>query len=160
MKKTTILTFVALAAALSTLSCGEKEKKYESKAKIVRTYVNRKDEAGNPVVTDVELQFTACPGDIRKVIRGGGPFAKCITEKKAGEELPVSLTFGLKRGGHHTARVTNVGGCERIPDLTDSRSYDSFRTCTELKTDGILVGFHCEVGQTPDLVKACPWAAD
>ncbi|MFO0638488.1 MAG: hypothetical protein U0183_04695 [Polyangiaceae bacterium] len=159
MKKTTIVSFVAAVTALTTLSCGKKDEKFESKVKLIRTYVNRRDEAGNPLVTDAEIQFTACPGDIRKVIRGGGPFAKCIAEKKAGEELSINMVHALKRGGRYTARVVNVGGCERTPDPTDSRSYDSFRSCTELKTDGILVGFHCDVGTTDELAKACPWFA-
>jgi hypothetical protein len=159
MKKITILG-LAILTAFGTLSCGKKDQKVESKAQLVRTYVNRKDEAGNPVVTDAELKFTACPGDIRKIIRGGGPFAKCIAEKKAGEEMPVSVIRTLKRGGHHSVQVVSVGGCERIPDISDSRSYDSYRICTELKTDGILVGFHCEIGSSEELVKACPFFAE
>ncbi len=157
MKKNMMVTGLVLLAAASSLSCGKKDEKFESKVKLIRTYVNRKDEAGNPVVTDAEIQFTACPGDIRKVIRGGGTFAKCIADKKPGEELSINMVHALKRGGKYTARVVNVGGCERAPDPTDSRSYDSFRICKEVKTDGILVGFHCEVGSSEELVKACPW---
>lgn len=155
--KLAIFGLLALAA-LGTTSC-KKDEKFESKVKLIRTYVNRKDANGVPIVTDAEIQYTACPGDIRKILRGGGPFAKCIAEKKAGEEMSVSMVHALKRSGRYSARVVNIGGCERNPDPTDSRSYDSFRICKELKTDGILVGFHCEVGSNEELVKACPFFA-
>jgi len=157
MKKNLIVSGVVLFAALSTLSCGGKNAKYESKVKLIRTYVNRKDANGVPIVTDAEVQYTACPGDIRKILRGGGPFAKCIADKKPGEELSINMEHAMKRNGRYSARVVNIGGCERTPDPTDSRSYDSFRICKEVKTDGILVGFHCEVGSSEELVKACPW---
>ena len=158
LQKIAMFGLVALTS-LGTLSCGKKEEKFESKVKLIRTFVNRKDAQGVPIVTDAEVQYTACPGDIRKVLRGGGEFAKCIAEKKPGEELSISMVHALKRNGRYSARVVNIGRCERKPDPTDSRSYDSFRDCTELKTDGISVGFHCEAGSTEKLVKACPWFA-
>lgn len=151
------LSLLTLLTASSTLSCGHKAESFETKAKLIRTYVNRKDEAGNPVVTDVEVQFTTCPGDIRKIIRGGGTFAKCITDKKPGEEMSATMHHSLQRSGHYRATVVSLGGCERTPDPTDTRSYDSLRICKELKTDGILVGFHCEIGSSEELVKACPF---
>ena len=157
--KLLLLGSLVASTSLSSLSCGGKEQAFESKVKIIRTYVNRRDASGTPIVSDVEVQYTACPGDVRKVLRGGGSFAKCISEKKPGEEVSINMKRALKRNGRYSARVVNIGGCERTPDPTDSRSYDSFRDCKEVKADGILVGFHCDVGTTDELAKACPWFA-
>lgn len=141
-------------------SCaGGKEQSFEAKAKVIRTVVNRKDAAGIPVVTDVELAFTSCPGEIKKLLRGGGEFAPCIAKVPAGTELSVKLVTAMKRNGRRAARVVQVGDCKREPDPTDSRSYDTVRICEKTETDGIVVGFKCETQPTPAVLEACPWLA-
>ncbi len=151
------VTCVTLGVSLGALSCGPKDRAYEARAKIVRTVTNRKDAAGNAAVVDVELAFGSCPGEVRKLIRGGGEFAPCMTKLATGTEVSVKLVSAMRRNGHRSARVVEVGGCKREPDPTDSRSYGTIRLCEKTETDGIVVGFKCEAQPTPAMLAACPW---
>jgi hypothetical protein len=153
-----ILPFVA---ASIFFACGSQSKDFDSRGKVVRVYVNRKDEAGNPLVTDVEVLYTGCGGEVRTVIRSNVDFSKCaLTKLKAGEEYPLVLTRAKKRDGHFGTTIVKLGECVRVPDPTDSRSYTTIRDCSELKTDGILVGTHCEVFPDPKVLALCPWFAE
>ena len=143
-------------AFVSVASCGG-DRRYEGKATVVRTYVNRRDAAGEPQVTDVELSLTGCSGNLRMVVRGGGPFAACAAKKSIGSEVPVTLVLGRSREGRKIAKLAKLGECERPDDPSDTRSYETFRSCAPLETDGITVGFRCDVAPTEAAKAACPW---
>lgn len=148
-----------LALAGSTSCTSGKDRAYEAKAKVVRHVVNRKDPSGAALVVDVELDFPDCPGEVKKLIRGGGAFAPCITKLSPGTDVTVKLVSAMKRNGRRSSRVVQVGECVREPDPTDSRSYDTVRMCEKVETDGIPVGFRCDIEPSEKLLQACPWLA-
>jgi len=155
-----LLAVVTALVLLGSSSCtGDKEQTYMTKAQIVRTTVNRKDANGTPLVSDVELDFPVCTGEVKKLIRGGGEFATCMAKVPPGTEVPVRLISAMKRDGRRASRVVQVGDCKRAPDPTDSRSYETVRICEKLETDGIVVGFKCDVQASDDVLAACPWLA-
>lgn len=157
------MTKLALVAAVAlALGAGCKGKfDHDAKAKLVRVFVNRIDpKTGAPLSADVEMLFQGCgDGEYRKVIRGGAEFAACAKDLKAGEVYDVTMAQGRRRDGRLRARVTNFGGCARAPDPNDTRSYDENRLCTDLKTDGLVLGFHCEYRPTKAEIAACPFLA-
>lgn len=153
-------TAMGTFALAGTTSCTSgKDTAYEAKAKVLRHVVNRKDASGTPLVVDVELDFPECPGEVKKLIRGGGAFAPCITKLAPGSDVTVKLVSAMKRNGRRSSRVVQVGECVREPDPTDSRSYDTVRMCEKVETDGIPVGFRCDMEPSEKLLAACPWLA-
>lgn len=145
-----------MLVVLALPGCGEKLD-YTSKVKLNRIFVNRTDKDGSPLTVDVETDFFECPGENRKIIRGGKEFAQCIVKHAEGETLPIEMKVGRRKDGRLRSRVVKVGDCNRIPDPTDTRSYDVNQDCKELKTDGITVGFHCDRTPSQELLNKCPW---
>lgn len=143
--------------ALGFAACEKPGQVHEGKAKIVRTYVNRRDASGTAQVTDVEISLEGCNADLRMVARGGGPFAACVEKKAAGAQVSVKVRAGRTRDGRRTSEIVAIDECARDHDPTDSRSFEAFRACTVLKTDDIPVGFRCEVAPTEAAKTACPW---
>ena len=152
---------LALSAPLVLFGCSKKTLDLTTKAKLIRVFVNRTDpKTGAPLSADVEMLFDGCGGgEYRKVIRGGAEFAQCVKGLTSGEVFDVQMQQGRRRDGRLRSRVTGFGPCTRVPDPTDTRSYDEFRTCSELKTDGILVGFRCDYKPTKAELAACPFLA-
>lgn len=146
-----------LIGGLSSSACEAPGRVHEGKAKVVRTFVNRRDEKGDPLVTDVELSLQGCAGELRMVARGGAPFAACVANTPVGADVSIKVSAGRTRDGRRATRLVAVGECRREDDPTDSRSYESFRACEILKTDEIVVGFRCEVTPTDAAKRACPW---
>ncbi len=146
-----------VAGGLGFSACEAPGRVHEGKAKVVRTFVNRRDEKGDPLVTDVELSLQGCAGELRMVARGGAPFAACVAKMATGADVSVKVRAGRTRDGRRTTRLVAVGECVREEDATDSRSYEAFRACEILKTDEIVVGFRCEVTPTEAAKGACPW---
>ena len=148
--------------ALATLgfsACESPCKVHEGKAKVVRTYVNRRDDKGEPLVTDVELSLEGCQGELRMVARGGAPFAGCVAKKSNASAVSVKVQSGRTRDGHLATRLVAIDECVRDPDPSDSRSFEAFRACTPVMTDEVAVGFRCEVAPTDEAKAACPWLA-
>lgn len=152
-----VATTMALALVAASSCKSTKERSFEARAKVTKSTVNRRDAAGVPTVADVELSFTSCPGEVLKLVRGGADFAPCATKIALGTEVPIKLITAVRRNGRRSARVVQVGDCKRTPDPTDSRSYETIRTCEKTETDGIVVGFKCEAQPTPAMLAACPW---
>ena len=147
--------------ALPLAGCARGPTHIGARAKLVRAFVNRTDpKTGAPLTVDVEMLFEGCgEGEYRKVIRGGADFATCAAKLTPGESFDVTLEQGRRRDGRLRSRVTSFGGCARVPDPNDTRSYDEVRVCTDVSTDGLVLGFHCEYRPTPAQIAACPFLA-
>lgn len=150
-----------LLLALALAGCARGSTHLAARAKLVRAFVNRTDpKTGAPLTADVEMLFEGCgEGEYRKVIRGGADFAACTSRLTPGESFDVTLEQGRRRDGRLRSRVTSFGGCPRVPDPSDTRSYDEVRVCSDVSTDGLVLGFHCEYKPTAAQLAACPFLA-
>ena len=126
MTKWTVMGLGTLTA-LGFSACEKPGQVHEGKAKIVRTYVNRRDEAGKAMVTDVELSLEGCNADLRMVTRGGGAFASCVEKKAAGSLVSVKVRGGRTRDGRRTSEIVAhkvagaLGASPKIEATTDRR---------------------------------------
>lgn len=108
--------------------------------------------------TDLELRFSDCPGDVRKIIRTDESFAKCGEKLRAGEKLPadVSYAYDAEREGWRD-EIVHLGDCDVKTDPKDAANYNRVENCSELKLSGGVVGVHCDLTRSKELVAACPW---
>jgi hypothetical protein len=152
-----IVVAALVVSALPLLGC-HRSKKYEATVEITRMTALRKDEAGNPITTDLELTYAECPGTQVEVIRGGKEFSSCIAQKaKQGDMVKVKLEHYWAPEGHYDFDVYEVQGCSRPADRNDEASYKVVRECADWNVNGARVGFQCNYTNKKELNKKCPW---
>ena len=97
------------------------DNRFDTNTEIVRIRPIRRDFTDpNIVLTiDVELSYTECPGEQRKMIRGDRDFAACILKHKVGDKVPTKITWGPDGKGSYKNRVVQVGECNRKIDPND-----------------------------------------
>jgi hypothetical protein len=144
---------------LVSLSACHRSKSYEANVDVDRMSVVRRDEAGTPMVTDLELSYRDCPGDQLEVIRGGQEFSQCVSKYKIGDKLKIKVQHRWDKEGHYRWDVVDVGGCKRTIDPDDEASYAMIRECEDWSVNGAVVGFKCNVAPQKSLLKSCPWFA-
>ena len=147
----------ALALALAgTLSCAKKQQTYHTTVELTRVHPFGKDPK-LPVMMDVELRYSECPGDSRKLIRGDKEFAKCALGLKTGAKVPVDVvsTYSPERGVFRS-EIVKIGDC---PIKTDPKDEKLFEAYTKLEDDADKAFRTCYAEETlsapfyPDLVK-------
>lgn len=144
-------------ATLTVLPACHRSKEYETEVTVERLRVMRKDEAGAPMVTDVELAYSACPGEQLELVRGGPEFARCMQQYAVGQKLGIKLRHFYDESGEYTWEVHQIGACSRPPDPKDEASFATVRECEEWTVNGVRSGFRCSVAPDAHLVAACPW---
>lgn len=150
---------VLALSLLTALACSKKVRHFESKVKIERFDIVRKDEKGTPLDGDVEFQYPDCPGEQIEVIRGGAEFTACMSKYKVGAEVPVKIEQRYLPAGFWDWDVVEMGGCKRPPDPEDEASFDTVQECEDIVVNGVKEGFVCDRLPKKKLLEKCPWFA-
>ncbi|HEU4411016.1 MAG TPA: ATP-binding protein [Polyangiaceae bacterium] len=146
-----------LAACLLLGGCTPKDRHYESVVQLSRRDVVERDDKGNPVSIDVELEWDPCPGDQFQTIRGGPEFTACMAKYEVGDMLPVVVRHFWSTRGFYRWSVLKLGDCDRPPERGDTTSFEKIQECSDVKSYGVNVGFQCSRKPYADLIKICPW---
>lgn len=154
MRRGLVLT---IGVVLVVTGCRHQTSHYETNVEVTRIAKVRRDDAGKPMVVDVEVKFVDCPGDQVEVVRGGPEFAACIDEHRVGDKLKVSIDHVWSSEGYYTSKIVKLGDCARAVDPDDEASYAMVRECDDWKVNGQKVGFECRYVPEKKLIKACPW---
>ncbi len=131
--------------------------RYESVCQLIRREVVERDEHGNPLQVDVELEWDPCPGDQFQVVRGGAEFARCMAQYTVGQALPVNVVHWWDSRGYYVWDVESVGACRREVEPTSEGSFEKSQECHDVQSHGFNVGFECNRRPFERLVSVCPW---
>jgi hypothetical protein len=147
-----------LLLAVLLASCKPGPKEYTANVKITRIDVVRRDPAGAPVTTDVEVSYEECPGYQHEVIRGGREFSSCMANKhKTGAMVQAKIVHAPDDAGYLQSKIHELGGCPRPPDPRDEASFQTVRDCAPMLVNGVEVVFECRYLDKTELNKKCPW---
>jgi len=148
--------FTVLACAIALLgACGDSPKSFTTTMEVVQA---------EPFVDDkgvqtfgLQLRYSDCPGDARRVIRADKGFAACA-KVKPGDKLKadITATWDSDRGVYRT-ELTHLGECAIKQDRKDEVNYEMVQQCTDIVATGAVVGVHCDRGRTKEQVDKCPW---
>lgn len=146
---------LASAVALSPAACAKPES-FTSTVTIEQTQLFGGADA--PVVMDVHMLFSECPGAQRKVVRGDKAFAACAKKYKTGDKVPVEIlvTYRSERGDYRN-EVVKLGDCARTVDPKDEASYEVVQDCRDVVVNGVVTGVHCDRTRNDALIAKCPW---
>ena len=154
------ITIALSSLVLAVLSSGcHRSRSYEAQVEIERMTVARKDEAGKPLIVDIEISYAECPGEQLEVIRSGAEFADCMSKAKVGDKVPAKIKQRWDPEGYWRYDVIELAGCPRTLDPHDEGSFTSIRECEDWTVNGAVVGFQCNVAPQKTLIKKCPWFA-
>ncbi|MBX3262322.1 MAG: hypothetical protein KF782_21750 [Labilithrix sp.] len=151
-----VVLVATLVAGAAAGGC-HRPKHYETTVEITRVSVVRKDESNKPLVLDVEVAYSECPGEQLEVVRGGLEFAPCAGKLKVGDKVKVGIDHEWTDEGHYKWTIRTLGECSRVPDPNDEASYALVRECEDLTVNGARVGFQCKYIPERGLVDKCPW---
>lgn len=149
----------AVGLVAPSAACNKEQlETYTTRADLERIQVIRTAPDGKtPILIDVEFSYEDCPGEQRKMIRGGKDFAACVQKYKRGEKVPIVEIWGYEAEGRKESKVTQVGDCPRPPDPEDEASFEVVQVCEGIKVHGVRVGFRCDYTPGPELLDVCPW---
>jgi hypothetical protein len=147
---------VALGLALTASACGQ-PKDYETTVEISRKTAVERDEKGVAHAVDLELSFVECPGSQIEVLRADEKFATCIAGVKKGDRASVTVRHRRRDDGRWEAVIVKVSGCDRVAEANDPTSFTLARECTDIRINGVVVGFECNYQPENALVARCPW---
>jgi hypothetical protein len=152
-------TSLALAFAVVAVvaGCHDKPRWHTSDVRLTRLDPVRRDATGKALTFDAQFSYDNCPGTQIEVIRGGADFAACMAKYKVGQMVPAKIYWYFHPNGHYQWEVHELGGCARPPDPNDEASYDMVRECSDLKVNGVAVGFRCNEIPEKHLLERCPW---
>jgi hypothetical protein len=150
-----LAAFAALASIVVAGCSGKKT--YHTTVELTRVHPFGRDPKA-PGMMDIELRYSECPGDARKLIRGDKEFAKCAVGFKTGAKVPVDVvsTYVSDRGAYRS-EIVKIGDCTIKTDPKDEANYEQIEECTDLKMSGGVVGVHCDRTRNAALVAKCPW---
>jgi hypothetical protein len=143
-----------LLCAVVTVGC-DKPKHFTTNVELLQV---RRFGQGTGMV-DLEMRYSECPGDARRVMRGDKAFAACATKLDKGDKLKAELvlSYSSERGTYRSDLV-RLGDCEVKLDSKDEANYEIFQDCQDLKASGSVVGVHCNRRREEgDLLAKCPW---
>jgi hypothetical protein len=150
-----VLVAVPLAL-VAVAGCNASSKKYTTTMEVLENEPFT-DEKG--VVTyGMQLKYSDCPGDARRVIRAGKEFAACGPKVKAGDKLKADIiaNWDSDRGVYRT-EITHLGECPLKQDRKDEVNYEMVQICTDIMATGSVVGVHCDRNRPKEQVDKCPW---
>lgn len=109
-------------------------------------------------LTDLELKFSDCPGTVRKIVRAGQDFAACADKLKVGDKLKADVEYlYVEDRDQFRDDIVHLGDCDVKSDAKDEANYETVENCSEVKVTGAVVGVHCDITRSKELVAACPW---
>lgn len=148
---------LALCFLVALAGCSKKSQTYHTKVEITRIHPFGKDLKA-PTMMDVELRYSECPGDARKLVRGDKEFATCALSLEKGAKVSVDVvsTWSAERGNYRS-EIVKIGDCTIKTDPKDEANYERIEVCTDLKMTGAVVGIHCDRKRSDALVEKCPW---
>jgi hypothetical protein len=148
------LASVGLFATLGLTACNTAKKRYTTHVEVMKI----RQYGRTTRTTDLELRYSDCPGNARKIIRVGNEFAACGAKLAKGDKLEAEIeTWYVRDRNQWRDTIVRLGDCPVSLDLKDEANYQMVENCTDLKATGAVVGVHCERGRTDELVAACPW---
>jgi len=149
---------LGLLSALSALPACEKPKQFKTSVEIVKIRRFGQDAAKTGGVTEMELKFADCPGEVHKVLRADKSFSECGARFKRGDKVPadVTLTYSRERGLYRD-EVVRLDDCALKIDPKDEANYDLVQQCRPVIATGMDVGIHCARQRSPELIAKCPW---
>jgi hypothetical protein len=151
---------IAIAFALAPVLAGcHSTERFESVGQIVHSDVVETDDKGKPILHEVEIEWSPCPGDQFQVVRGGPEFAECIKQYSVGDMVSVEVVHFWDSRGYYRWEVTKLGGCDRPMQLDAEGSYEKSQECDDVMHHGHKVGFTCNRKPFAKLVDVCPWMA-
>ena len=113
---------------------------------------------GAPSLVEFEMKFVACPGDVRRVVRGDKDLAACAGGLKKGETVPASIDFAFdKVRENYRGELVKLGSCKVKLDPKEDANYEAVQVCTDVKASGVVVGVHCDKKREGELIAKCPW---
>jgi hypothetical protein len=117
---------------------------------------------GEPPATaqqvNFELRYADCPGDNRRILRGGKDLAACTKDLKEGARVPLEILskYSSEKGGYRS-EVKKIAGCPVKWDPKEEANYEMTSVCTDIETTGAVVGVHCDRSRPKALVEKCPF---
>ena len=143
----------------SSAGCGEKPTKYTTTVEIVGLQrLGNQDPKALPGMMDLELKYTDCPGDARRVMRGDKTFSQCGAKFKKGDKVPAELVVSYSwERGQYRSEILRLDDCEVKLDPKEEANYETVQDCKDLISSGAVVGVHCDRTRNKDLVAKCPW---
>lgn len=150
----------ALFAALSSVAilvvgC-ESTKNFTTTVELAQ--LERFEDERGIVTLGLELRYSECPGDARRVLRADAAFAACATDLKVGDTLSADLVSKWQFDtGLYRTEVVRLGGCPLKQDRADPANYEVVETCKDIFATGALIGVRCDRTRNEELVAKCPW---
>ncbi len=151
-----VTLLLAIAAMVVSAGCSGK-KTFTTSAELTRVHIFGKDPKA-PSMIDVEMHYTDCPGNVRRLVRGDKNFSACALGFKKGDVVPlkVELRYDFERS-QYRSDVLRIGECDIKVDPKDEANYEIVERCDELKATGNAVGVHCSRKRSDEMVAKCPW---
>lgn len=157
MKRRSLVVLVGMGLAGLAASGCHKSRAYETEVEITSLRVVRKDEAGKPLTSDLELSYVSCPGTQMETIRGDASFSTCLARYSVGNKVKVKLEHHWSDNGNYVWTVHKIGECDRVVDPNDEASSAFIRECDDFNVNGAKVGFRCDLKAEKALTDKCPW---
>jgi hypothetical protein len=152
-----LLLLAAASAFVGLGGCHDGPRHYATKVEVLQTQTFGRTDAGVPILTDVEVRFSECPGEATKVVRGDREFSAC-TKLRKGDKVEAELVhaYSLERD-QYRSQLVRLGECETHADAKDEANYEVFENCEDLVMTGQAVGVRCDRNRSKGLLAKCPW---
>lgn len=147
---------VALGLLIAASACA-KPTDYETQVQVVRKVPVERDDKGAAHAVDLELAYVDCPGSQTEALRADEAFATCVAGLKTGDRTKATVRHRPRNDGRWESVIVKVGGCDRVAEADDPASFTLARECTDLRVNGVVVGFECNYLPERALVAKCPW---
>ncbi|MFO0664868.1 MAG: hypothetical protein U0174_13010 [Polyangiaceae bacterium] len=153
MRREYAIALVALV--LGAFGC-EKPQNYDTTVEIV--HVQRFGDGKTPGLVDLELRFTDCGADARRLVRLDKTFSQCASNLKTGDKVPATLTHSWNaEKGSYRSEFSKIASCAAKADPKDEANYELVQVCSDLQATGAVVGVHCDRTRPKELLAKCPF---
>lgn len=153
------LGFVLPTTLLALLTaCRDSPKTFDTHVEILSMRLMG-THGGKPAsLIEMEMRFTDCPGEVRRVMRGDKALAACAGGIKAGDTIPAVIAYSYdSERENYRDDLVKLGPCEVKLDPKEDANYESVQVCTDLVSTGVAVGVHCDKRREGEMITKCPW---
>ncbi|MCB1141324.1 MAG: hypothetical protein H7A24_14360 [Leptospiraceae bacterium] len=151
-------TIIILGFVLLFSGCKKGPIVYQAEVTLNRMEIVRSDEKKNPLLIDVELLYSTCPGTQIEILRSGRQLAECLLSKrKKGDKVQAEIIWKWNSLGYYNWEVVKIDDCERMIDPNDEATYNMIEECEDMVIYGAVVGFKCDRIPNDKLIDKCPW---
>jgi hypothetical protein len=145
---------LALAALVAALGC-EKPRTYDTTMEVV--HVQRFGQKATSLI-ELQLRYTDCPGDARRVIRLDKTVSQCLKDVQDHTKLPAQIRSTWQSDvGRYRNDIVRLGECPVTIDPHEEANYEVVQVCSDFVATGAVVGVHCERTRSPELIAKCPF---